>query len=45
MSAWRWVAEDGEFGMDDGHLAEHDGLDGVRDKNAVLAALARPAAA
>ena len=40
--AWDWVREDVVFAMHDRQIAEHGGLDGVRDKGAVLAALARP---
>lgn len=40
--AWRWVAADVVFAIHDRQLAEHGGLDGVRDRGAVESALARP---
>ncbi|PWF55201.1 type II toxin-antitoxin system death-on-curing family toxin [Massilia glaciei] len=43
MTAWVWVREDVVLAMHDAQLAEHGGLDGVRDLNAVKAALERPA--
>jgi death-on-curing protein len=42
MTAWVWVREDVVLAMHDAQLAEHGGLDGVRDLNAVKAALVRP---
>lgn len=39
---WRWVGADATYAIHDRQLAEHGGLDGVRDKNAVESALARP---
>jgi death-on-curing protein len=42
MMAWRWVRADLTYAVHDRQLAEHGGLDGVRDKRAVESALARP---
>jgi death-on-curing protein len=42
MTAWRWVCADLTYAVHDRQLAEHGGLDGVRDKGAVESALARP---
>ncbi len=42
MSAWRWVAPAFVFAVHARQIAEHGGLDGVRDRNAVESALARP---
>lgn len=42
MTAWRWVRADLTYAVHDRQLAEHGGLDGVRDKGAVELALARP---
>src|SRR5688572_28734732 len=39
---WRWVEADVAFAIHDRQLAEHGGLDGVRDRGAVESALARP---
>jgi death-on-curing protein len=39
---WDWVREDVIFAMHDRQIAEHGGLDGVKDKGAIHAALARP---
>lgn len=41
MSHWRWVAADVVLAIHDRQIAEHGGLDGVRDTGAVLSALAR----
>jgi death on curing protein len=41
MSDWRWVAADVLLAIHDRQIAEHGGLDGVRDVGAVLSALAR----
>ena len=41
-SAWRWVAENAVYAIHDEHIAEHGGLAGVRDKELLLSALARP---
>ena len=40
--AWRWVSADVVFAIHDRQLAEHGGLDGMRDRGAVESALARP---
>lgn len=40
--AWDWVREDVIFAVHDRQIAEHGGLDGVKDKGAVHAALACP---
>jgi death-on-curing protein len=40
--SWLWVGADVTYAIHDRQLAEHGGLDGVRDKNAVESALARP---
>jgi death on curing protein len=42
MTARRWVRADLTYAVHDRQLAEHGGLDGVRDKGAVESALARP---
>ena len=42
MSAWRWVDTDVAYAIHDRQLAEHGGLDGIRDRGAVDSALARP---
>jgi death-on-curing protein len=42
VTTWRWVAADVVFAIHDRQLAEHGGLDGVRDRGAVESALARP---
>jgi death-on-curing protein len=39
---WRWVRADLTYAVHDRQLAEHGGLDGMRDKGAVESALARP---
>ncbi len=39
---WIWVQEAVVFAIHDRQIAEHGGSDGVRDKGAVLSALARP---
>ncbi len=39
---WRWVGVDVTLAIHDRQLAEHGGLDGVRDRGAVESALARP---
>ena len=41
-SAWRWVAENAVYAIHDEQIAEHGGLAGVRDKELLLSALARP---
>jgi len=42
MNAWRWIRADLTYAVHDRQLAEHGGLDGMRDKGAVESALARP---
>lgn len=42
MKTWRWVNPDVAFAVHDRQLAEHGGLDGIRDRGAVESALARP---
>lgn len=42
MTVWRWMRADLTYAVHDRQLAEHGGLDGVRDKGAVESALARP---
>lgn len=42
MTAWRWVEADVVLALHDRQLAEHGGLDGLRDAGAVQSALARP---
>ncbi|MEX3614760.1 MAG: type II toxin-antitoxin system death-on-curing family toxin [Burkholderia gladioli] len=42
MTAWRWIRADLVYAVHDRQLAEHGGLDGVRDIGAVESALARP---
>lgn len=42
MTEWRWARADLTYAIHDRQLAEHGGLDGVRDKGAVESALARP---
>lgn len=39
---WRWIALDVVLAVHDRQVAEHGGLDGIRDENALLSALARP---
>ena len=39
---WRWVDSDVVFAIHDRQLAEHGGLDGIRDRGAVDSALSRP---
>jgi death-on-curing protein len=42
VSEWEWVAPDTVFAVHDRQLAEHGGLDGIRDRGAVESALGRP---
>lgn len=42
MTGWRWVVAEVVYAVHDRQLAEHGGLDGVRDRGAVESALARP---
>ena len=41
MSDWRWIGPDVVYAIHDRQLAEHGGLDGIRDKGAIESALAR----
>jgi death on curing protein len=42
VKEWRWISADVVYAIHDRQLAEHGGLDGVRDENSVHSALARP---
>ncbi len=42
MTAWRWVTPEIVHAVHDRQLAEHGGLDGLRDPGAIESALARP---
>jgi death on curing protein len=42
MTEWHWVRADVVYAVHDRQLAEHGGLDGVRDPGAGESALARP---
>ncbi len=42
MTTWRWVSTDVVYALHDRQLAEHGGLDGLRDQAGIEAALARP---
>jgi death-on-curing protein len=42
MTEWRWVGREVVLAVHDRQLAEHGGLDGVRDAGAIESALARP---
>lgn len=42
MTSWRWVGASLVYAIHDRQLAEHGGLDGMRDQGAVESALARP---
>ena len=42
MTPWRWVRTDLVYAVHEIQLARHGGLDGLRDRNAVASALARP---
>ncbi len=39
---WRWIRTDVVYAIHDRQLAQHGGLDGIRDANALASALARP---
>ena len=39
---WRWVREDVVFAIHEMQLARHGGLAGIRDRNVIESALARP---
>ena len=42
MSEWRWIAFEAVIAIHDRQIAEHGGLDGVRDLGPIESALARP---
>ena len=42
MTVWRWIGAKIVFALQDRQIAEHGGLDGIRDLGAVESALARP---
>ncbi len=42
MKRWRWIKSSVVFAVHDRQLAEHGGLDGVRDEGAIESALSRP---
>jgi death-on-curing protein len=42
VTSWRWLSPALIYALHDRQLAEHGGLDGVRDKGLVESALARP---
>ncbi len=42
MTEWRWVTAAVTYAIHDRQLAEHGGLTGLRDQDAVESALARP---
>lgn len=42
MTDWRWVSANIVYAVHDRQIAEHGGLDGVRDPGALESALARP---
>ena len=42
MKRWRWLRLDVLYAIHDRQLAEHGGLEGVRDANALESAMARP---
>lgn len=42
MKRWRWVGLDVVYAIHDHQLAEHGGLDGIRDEGAIVSALQRP---
>jgi len=41
MTSWRWIGSSLVYAIHDRQVAEHGGLDGVRDQGAVESALAR----
>lgn len=43
MNSWRWIRTDLVYAVHESQLARHGGLDGIRDRNGVESALARPA--
>jgi death-on-curing protein len=42
MTEWRWVRADVLYAVHEIQLAQHGGLDGIRNQSAVESALARP---
>ena len=42
MTDWRWVSANLVYAVHDRQIAEHGGLDGIRDPGALESALARP---
>jgi len=42
MSQWRWLSSEVLYAIHDMQLAQHGGIDGIKDKNLVESALARP---
>jgi death-on-curing protein len=42
MTAWRWVEASVIYAVHDRQIAEHGGLQGIRDQGAIESALARP---
>jgi death-on-curing protein len=42
MTAWRWIGAELAYAIHDRQIAEHGGLDGLRDPDAVESALGRP---
>ena len=42
MSQWRWISPEVLYAIHDAQLAQHGGVDGIKDKNLVESALARP---
>jgi death-on-curing protein len=42
MTAWRWISPELTFAIHDRQLAEHGGPDGIRDRELIESALARP---
>jgi len=42
QATWRWVEPDLVYAVHDHQIAEHGGLDGIRDRGAVESALSKP---
>jgi len=42
MTDWRWIGPDVVYAIHDRQIAEHGGLDGIRDQGLIESALARP---
>ena len=42
LNRWRWISLSVVLAIHDRQLAEHGGADGIRDRNAIESALARP---